>query len=716
MPRTRLIALTVLGSIACGGPPSPRAIPNAAAPSYPVARKADAVDTYFGTKVADPYRWLENDNAKDTAEWVAKENALTDEALGKLPWREPLRQRLTELSSTPRRTAPKREAGKLYYSHNTGLEKQAVLYVQDAPTSPGRIVLDPNALSPDGALALSSWSVAPTGKLLAYGLSPGGSDWIEFHVRDLATGKDLTDKVAWSKYSDAAWTKDGKGFFYGRYPEPAEGTALQTTLRDERIYYHLVGTPQPSDQLVFALPDQPTYSMAPTVSEDGRLLFITPSDEITRNDLYVADLGDPMKPNVAAAARPIVATEDALYQPLGSAGATVFVLTDQGAPRRRIVAIDLAKPDRGSWRTIVPEGASAIESATIAGGQLVLHTLADARSRLALRTLDGEPAGDLPLPGAATVEELSARADTKELFVTLSAFALPRRVLRRDLTTGEEEPYFAPEVGFASQDYRTEEVFFTSKDGTRIPMFLTAKKTTKLDAPHPVLMYAYGGFGASVTPRYAPMTAAWLEMGGVYAVPALRGGGEYGEAWHQAGMRANKHNVFDDFIAAAEYLIRTKVTTPAQLAVTGRSNGGLLIGAVLTQRPELFAAAVAEDGVLDMLRFQRFAAGSFWVAEYGSSDDEAGFRTLLAYSPLHHLRPNRCYPATLIIAADHDDTVVPAHSFKFAATLQAAQACAHPTLLRVETQASHGYRPTDKQIARSADILAFVAAHVGLAR
>jgi prolyl oligopeptidase len=688
---------------------------------YPTTRTVDQADTYHGTRVADPYRWLEDLDSPETAEWVKAQNALTFGYLGALPARDAIKQRLTEMWNYPRVSLPWREGGKLFFTKNTGLQRQSPYYMATGAAKGAAeratLVLDPNEISKDGATQLSRFTPDPTGTYVAYGLSKGGADWVTMKVRRLADGKDLDDTVDWIRYSGASWTRDGKGFFYTRYPEPPReaGKTLSNASRDPKVYYHALGTSQSADVEIFRYEREPTWGVGVGVSEDGRWLFaFVNRGTDPENHLYVADLGSARAPNVKARLVPVDTTLEASFTPIGVVGATAYVLTNLGAPKYRLVAVDLTRPARANWKTVIPESKHTLQTVALVGGKLFAEHLADVKSEVTIHELSGKRAGTLPLPGIGTVSGLSGREDEPELFFGFTSYLVPSSVYRYDVASGKLETLFKPDVPFDASKYETTQVFYQSKDGTRVPMFVTHRKGLARDGTNPTMLYAYGGFNISQVPGFSASVATWLEMGGVYAVPNLRGGGEYGEEWHQAGKLDRKQNVFDDYVAAAEWLIANKYTSPKKLAIRGGSNGGLLVGAAMTQRPELFGVALPAVGVMDMLRYHKFSAGVFWVPEYGSADDPTQFATLAKYSPLHNLKPGTCYPATLTTTADHDDRVVPSHSFKWASALQAAQGCDNPVLIRVETQGSHGYRPLDRQIAEQADIYAFTAKHLGV--
>ena len=678
---------------------------------YPAAPRADVVDNYFGSRVSDPYRPLEELDAAATKAWVDSENALTFAYLGGITRRDSIRARLTALWNYPRVTVPQREAGRLWFRKNTGLQKQSVLYQEAGAGGPPALVLDPNALSPDGSIAVGQWSVSPDGHTLGYSTAVGGSDVRDIHLRDLATGRELADTVPRVKFTGISWTRDSKGFYYARY----RGSAARANLRDanthHQLWYHLVGGGP--ERLVFERADDSTAYVGGSVSDDGRWLYIYSSSGTTNNLLWVKDLKDPRHPNVAAPTQPVVTVEDAVNAPLGAVGSTLYLFTNWQAPRGRIVAATVGDSDRTHWRTIVAQGPDVMNEYLLVGDRLVIAYLVDVQTRLRWFDLKGAPLGEVTLPEVGTAAGLSGRNEDHDFFFGFTSYLRPTTVYHYDLRAGQLTPFEPAKTPFDAAPYETRATFYQSKDGTRVPIFITARKGLARDGSHPTLLYGYGGFDISLQPRFSPAVAAWLELGGVYAVANLRGGGEYGEAWHQAAMHEKKQNVFDDFIAAAEFLVHEGYATPRTLAIQGGSNGGLLVGAVMTQRPDLFGVALPAVGVMDMLRYQKFTGGQLWAEEFGSSDDSTAARYLLRYSPLHNLKPGTCYPATLVTTADHDDRVVPSHSFKFTATLQAAQGCPRPVLIRVETAGSHGYRPTDRVIAEVADEYSFALANLG---
>ncbi len=690
--------------------------------SYPSSRPGPVVDDYHGNKVADPYRWLEDLDSKETAAWVEAQNRLTHDFLGALPGVGAFRERLTRLWNYPRASVPFREGGRTFFSRNSGLQNQSVLFVQDRPGTEPRVLIDPNTLAADGTVALTGVHVSRDGRLVAYGTAAAGSDWNEYRVRSVDDGKDAPDLVRWVKFSTLGWTRDGKGFFYSRYPAPEVDAGTGKTfsrLENQRIYYHRLGTPQERDEMIHEIPAEPKWLVRATTSEDGRYVVIRVNrGSASENLVRYIDLGDPLAPRLDAPVRDLVADWGAEYEFVGNDGTTWYLLTTHGAPRQRLVAIDLARPQPEHWRTIVPEGRDVIDNVEIIGGRFVVKTMRDASSRLAIFAKDGRALGEVALPGLGTVGAVSGREDEEEFFYSFTSFATPVTNFRHNVATNRGEAFDAPKVAFNPEDYETRQVFYASKDGTRVPMFLTHRKGLKTGPDTPTLLYAYGGFNVSLTPAFSVANLVWMEAGGVYALPNLRGGGEYGREWHEAGTKARKQNVFDDYIAAAEWLFANRITSPAKLVLSGGSNGGLLVGAVVNQRPDLCRVAWPAVGVMDMLRFHTFTIGHAWRSDYGSSEDPAGFRYLRAYSPVHNVRAGAAYPAVLVTTADHDDRVHPGHSFKYAAAMQAGVANgpgAHPVMIRIETKAGHGAgKPTSKLIEEAADKLAFAAHFTGL--
>jgi prolyl oligopeptidase len=707
--------LSLLALLACLAASCAPAEPPGLKLTYPAPRKGDVVEDYHGTKVADPYRWMEDLDAKETADWVAASNAVTEPYLAQLPLRQRFNQRLTELWNYPRVSIPSVENGQLFYARNTGLQRQPPVFMRAGRAAPPVLVIDPNVISEDGSVSLAEYEASPDARLLAYGLAEGGADWTTIKVRDIGTGKDRSDDVKWMRFSEIAWTRDSKGFYYSRYPEPPKNKVLEAALSGQAIYYHLVGTPQSEDRLIYERKDLPGWIVNGSVTEDGRYLLISMFEGSgNQNRLYVADLGDPMKPNLRAAVKPVIETDDAEYAPIGNTGTVVYLRSDKDAPNRKVIAVDLKNPAPAAWKTIVPERNEAMERVELIGGRIVVQYLADVQSRLALFGLDGASQGEVALSGTGTVGGIAGREDAPGIWYSFSSPLAPSTVYMYDPVAKQSVAFEPPTPPVDAAQFETRALFATSKDGTRVPFFLTAKKGLPQDGSNPTMVYGYGGFSISTMPSYRQDVPAWLEMGGIWVTASMRGGAEYGEAWHLAGRLEKKQNVFDDFIAVAEHLVKERYTSPAKLGMMGGSNGGLLVGAVMEQRPDLFAVALPAVGVMDMLRYDRFTGGRLWVTEYGSASNPAQFPFLIKYSPVQNLKPGTCYPATLITTADHDDRVVPSHSFKFAATLQAAQGCNKPVLIRVEVQGSHGYRPTDKLIAERADQWAFAAANMGV--
>ena len=672
---------------------------------YPKARTVDQVDDYHGLKVADPYRWLEDADSADTKAWVEEENKLTFRYLKEISYRSAIRGRLLKLWNYERFTVPEQQGGRYFYQHNNGLQNQNVLLVAESLNAEPRILLDPNTLSADGTVALSGTAISDDGKLLAYGTAASGSDWMEWHVRDVGTGKELPDSIKWVKFSGASWTKDGKGFFYSRYDEP-KGTALRDTNYFQKLYYHQVGTSQSEDKLVYERPDNKEMLFGGSVTDDGRYLVITVAQGTSpKTRLYYKDLTKPESEVVK-----LLDDFDAQYRFIDNDGPVFWIQTDLDAARGKLIGIDTGHPEKSNWKTIVPEGNDKLEQSTVVDNLFLLSYLKDARTEVRVYDRKGKQVRSVDLPGIGTANGFSGKRKDKETFYAFTSFTSPTTIYRYDPSAGKSSIFKQPKVDFDAAKYETKQVFYSSKDGTRVPMFLTYKKGLKLDGENPTLLYAYGGFDISLTPSFSVPNVVWLEMGGIYAQANLRGGGEYGEEWHLAGTHAKKQNVFDDFIAAAEWLIANKYTSTPKLAIRGGSNGGLLVGACLAQRPDLYGATLPLVGVMDMLRFQKFTIGWAWTSDYGSSDNPEDFKSLYAYSPLHNLKPGTKYPPTMIATADHDDRVVPGHSFKFAAMMQADQAGPAPVLIRIETKAGHGAgKPISKIIDQAADEWAFVA-------
>ena len=683
--------------------------------AYPLARKAEVVEERFGVKVADPYRWMEDQGSKELDDWVSAQHALAAGYLRALPLRAHFHKRFTELWNHSRTTIPVVEGGRWFYRHNSGLQLQSAIYMREGMDAPRVLVLDPNVLSPDGSVALADFRPSPDGKLVVYALAEGGADWRTLRVRDIASGRDLSDEVKWVRFSSLSWTRDGKGFFYSRFPEPPPGRALHATLGTQALYYHRLGTPQSQDVLVYERPDLPRGLVSAWLPREGRYLLVRVNEGASpTNRLYYVDLGDPQQPDVRAAVKPLAETDGAEYTALGHVGPLIYVKTDDGAPNRKIVAIDARDPRREAWRTVVPEGKEPIRFVGFYADHLLVEYLSDVQSRLALfdrRT--GQPQGEISLPDTGSVSGIGGQRSGYIFYEFSSPLHRPT-LFAYDPKTRQSLPFEPPGAPLDASRYETRRLFATSKDGTRVPFFVTARKDLKLDGANPALLLGYGGFSISLPPVYRSQVIAWLELGGVWASANIRGGGEYGREWHLAARAEKRQNGFDDFIAVTEHLIKEKYTSPAKLGIWGRSNGGLLVSVVSQQRPELYAAVLSGVPVTDMLRFDRFTGGRAWIPEYGSPQNPEQFRNLLRYSPLHNVKAGTCYPAILLTTADHDDRVVPNHAFKFAAAVQAAQPCPRPVLLRYEAKASHGYTPTERLIAEYADVWAFAAEHTGM--
>jgi prolyl oligopeptidase len=675
---------------------------------YPETKKVDVVDDYHGTKVPDPFRWLETDvrESKDVAEWVAAQNKVTNQFLESIPERPTINKRITDLWNFERFTAPAKEGGKYFFTKNDGLQNQNVVYVADSLDGEPRMLLDPNTLSQDGTVALAGFVPSDDAKYAAYGLAEAGSDWNTWKVLEIATGKTLPDELKWVKFSGASWTKDNKGFFYSRFPEPEKGAAFQSLNVNQTLYYHKLGTPQGDDQLVYALPDQPAWTIGGQVTDDGKYLVVSIGDGTTSRKYRLAykNLAEP-----AGKVIDLVPNHDNKFSFVDNIGTTLYFVSDHKAKKNQVVAIDLTKPEPANWKTVVAETTDTLEGANLMGDYLICTYLQDAKTAVKLYDLAGKFVRDVELPGIGTAAGFGGKRTDGETFYSFSSFNTPTSTYRYDPATGQTRLLKSPKVKFDPAQFEVKQVFYPSKDGTKIPMFVCHKKGLALDGNTPCLLYGYGGFDISLTPAFSVSRLQWMEMGGVLAVANLRGGGEYGEEWHRAGTKGKKQNVFDDFIAAAEYLIKEKYTSTPKLAIQGGSNGGLLVGAVMCQRPDLFGACLPAVGVMDMLRFQKFTAGRYWTDDYGSSENKDEFPALYKYSPYHNLKPGVKYPATLVTTADTDDRVVPGHSFKFIARLQYYQAGPAPVLARIETKAGHGAgKPTSKLIEEVSDQWAFL--------
>jgi prolyl oligopeptidase len=676
----------------------------------PETKMGDVVDEYHGTKIADPYRWLEDPDAPETRTWVEAQNKVSFGYLEKIPFRAELKDRLTALWNYARYSPPFSEGKTTFYFKNDGLQNQSVLYALASPDAEPRVLLDPNTLSEKGTTALADAVFDKEGKLMTYALSSAGSDWRTWKVKNVATGEDLPDEIKWSKFASATFAPDGKGFYYARYPEPTEGEAFSGSNYFHTVYFHKLGTPQSEDVIVVEDKENKERGFEPHVTEDGKFLIVHVWEGTDRrNRLYYVDLTKKGAPIVK-----LLDAFDAAYEFVGNNGNTFFIKTDNGAQKGKLIAVDIKKPDAKNWKTILPEAEEKLESVRMLNGGFLVVWLKNAHSMVTLHDIKGTKKSEVTLPTLGTVSGFAGKQKDAETYYAFTSFTYPTTIYHLDLKTGVSTEFRKPEVPFDPSAFETEQVWFTSKDGTKLPMFLVSKKGMVKDGENPTHLYAYGGFNISLTPQFSNALIAWLERGGVYAQPSLRGGGEFGEAWHEAGMLEKKQNVFDDFASAARWLVDNKVTKKERLAISGGSNGGLLVGATITQNPDLVAAAVARVGVLDMLRYHTFTIGHAWVSEYGSSANPEQFKTLLAYSPLHNTKAGTSYPATLITTADHDDRVVPAHSYKFVSALQKAHAGKSPVMIRIDVDAGHGAgKPTSKVIEETADIYAFMLSVIG---
>jgi len=676
--------------------------------AYPTSRTVDQVDIYHGVSVPDPYRWLEDANATETADWIAAQNQLTFDYLAQIPARSPIYDRMLQLWDYEKLSVPWKRGDRYFYYKNDGLQNQSVLYTLDRLDGEPRVLLDPNRLSDDGTVALSGIAFTQDGSLMAYGLSAAGSDWQTWRVRSVKTGEDLPDRLDWVKFSRASWTPDNRGFFYSRYDEPNAENQFQETNYFQKLYYHELGTEQAADRLIYERPDQPEWGFGGTVSDDGSYLLIAVwKGTESKNLLFVKDLRQPDSP-----VRELVGDWVGGFGFIDNDGAIGWFETNWQAPMGRVVVIDLDATST-DWQStiqeVIPEATYKLDAVSTLNDGFVVEYLQDARSAVQFFDLQGQFQFEIELPGLGSIGGFQGKRGDRETFYSFTSYTTPTRIYRYDFASQTSQLFREPTVAFNPEDYETRQVFYHSKDGTKIPLFISHKKGLELTGDRPTILYGYGGFNVSLTPVFSVSNLVWMEMGGIYAVANLRGGGEYGEAWHEAGTKLQKQNVFDDFIAAAEWLIANQYTKPQRLAISGGSNGGLLVGACLIQRPDLFGAAMPAVGVMDMLRFPQFTIGWAWCSDYGSPENEAEFQALYAYSPLHNLRSGTAYPATLVTTADRDDRVVPAHSFKFTAALQAAQGGDAPTLIRIETKAGHGAgKPTTKIVEEASDKLAFL--------
>lgn len=710
MRRASLIALPLLfaAPIVHANPESTSTMP--APIAYPETKRVDVTDESFGQKVADPYRWLENDvrNDKEVAAWVEAQNKLTDAYLASLPGRDVFRNRIKQLFDYERFGVPTHKGNRYFYSHNTGLQNQAVLWVRDSVDGAGRVLIDPNSWAKDGATALSEWVPSEDGKLLVYGIQDGGSDWRTVKVLDVATGKTLDDEVKWIKFSALTWAKDGSGFYYSRFPAPVEGQAFQQLNENQAVYFHKIGTPQSADRMIYSTPETPKRGHFAQITDDGNWLVITTTEGTDdRYEITLLDLKTP-----GAKPRKLIAGLENNWSLAGNIGTRFFWTTNKGAPKLKLVSMDVAAANPVAT-DLIPEDSATLEGAGIVGGQLFASYLVDAKDELRRFSLDGKLLGKVATPGIGAVSGFSGDPDSNEAFYAFTSFNTPPTIYRYDVKTGKATAWAQPKVAFDPNKYGVEQRFFTSKDGTKVPMFIVKRKD--VTGPAPTLLWGYGGFNVSYGPAFSASRLAWMEQGGVFVLANIRGGGEYGKAWHNGGRLANKQNTFDDFIGAGEYLIAQGITKKDGLAIQGGSNGGMLVGAVVNQRPDLFAAALPAVGVMDMLRFDRWTAGRYWVDDYGHPSKEAEWKVLRAYSPYHNIASGKAYPAILATTADTDDRVVPGHTFKYTAALQAADIGPKPHLVRIETRAGHGSgKPTDKIIQETSDLWAFAAKWTGL--
>lgn len=677
--------------------------------NYPITEKQSISDNYFGTQVQDPYRWLEDDNSNETKNWVKLQNEVTFAYLNSIPFKQNIIDRLTEIVNYERYTAPSKKSGKYFFFKNNGLQNQSVLYIQDSLTAEPKILLDPNTLSKEGTVALTNVEVSKDAKHLAYAIAKGGSDWNEIFVRNIETGKDTEDKIEWVKFSNITWYKDG--FFYSRYPETKSDDMLTNANKFQKVYYHKLGTKQENDELIYENNQNGNRMYTVSISGDEKFLFMYETETTSGNALYFRNMEEKDSKFIK-----IAEGFEYEYEVLDNIDGKLYIKTNDEAPKYKLIAIDTENIARENWQTIIPEENNVLDKVRLGANKIVVSYMEDAKSKLLIFDIQGNREGELPLPGIGTCSEFSSKKNQNEAFYTFTSFTIPSIIYKYDFETKKSEIFRQPQIkGLDFSEYITEQVKYKSKDGTEVPMFITRKKSVKLDGNAPTILYGYGGFNISLTPSYKSTGMVWLENGGIYAVANIRGGGEYGEKWHKAGTKLNKQNVFDDFIAAAEYLIQNKYTSNKKLAIQGGSNGGLLIGAVTNQRPDLFKVSLAHVGVMDMLRYQYFTIGRAWSGDYGLSEDSTMFKYLHKYSPVHNISDKNEYPAVLVLTADHDDRVVPAHSFKYIATLQEKYKGTNPVMIRIETQAGHGAgKPISKVIEEQADIYSFVYKNMGI--
>jgi prolyl oligopeptidase len=676
---------------------------------YPVSKKVDSVDTYFGTKVADPYRWLENDTAKDVAEWVIAENKVTFDYLNQIPFREKMKERLTSMWNFPKQSAPFKKGDKFFCYKNNGLQNQSILYIMNSLTDSARVLLDPNTLSDDGTVSLASMDISPDGKLLAYAIARGGSDWNEIYFMNIETGKLLSDHLEWVKFSGIGWFNEG--IYYSGYTPPSKGKELSQKNEYHKLYYHKLGTEQSADKIVIEDKKEPLRNFYASVTEDQKYLVISEENVGSLgNALHIYDLSKPNSKIIT-----LVPGFDTEFGVVDNVGSELYIRTNLAAKKYKLIKVDISTPNISNAIDILPETKDVLSSVSFCGNTLVATYMKDAHSEIMIYDYSGKFLNNLNLPALGTVNTFNSGKNDAEAFYDFTSYNYPTTVFQYDYKTGESKEYFKPAIDFDGSAYEVKQVFYESKDKTKISMFIVSKKGITLDGNNPTLLYGYGGFNISLTPGFSTSRVIWLENGGVYAVANLRGGGEYGEEWHLAGTKLKKQNVFDDFIAAAEYLIKEKYTSPDYLAIQGGSNGGLLVGAVANQRPDLFKVALPAVGVMDMLRYHKFTIGWSWVTDYGNSDNKEEFEYIYKYSPIHNISDKAEYPAIMVTTADHDDRVVPAHSFKYIATLQEKYKGSNPVLIRIETSAGHGAgKPTSKQIDESVDIYSFIFKNMGI--